>query len=199
MRSQSGRIGAAADPADTRRQLSAEWLQLTVSERREWRRRDASHHARSEADRHSLGSPGSARAAGSTPPRASRRKSPSTRSRSKHVRCPPVTHRAPVHNHDAPHRGLRLARACVPAPASPRPPSWQPFSTHRSCSPACTAYIHILNTTFPHFVTSCCNRVPALADPLPRSPSPQHRPPTPRPLRARPHRPSRSGQAAART
>ena len=147
MRSQSGRIGAAADPADTRRQLSAEWLQLTVSERREWRRRDASHHARSEADRQSLGSPGSARAAGSTPPRASRRKSPSTRSRSKHVRCPPVTHRAPVHNHDAPHRGLRLARACVPAPASSRRPSWQPFSTHRSCSPACTAYTHVLNTT----------------------------------------------------
>lgn len=84
MRAQRGRISAATDPADARRQLSAEWLKLTVSERREWRRRDAEHQGRSGTGRRSLESTASSRAAGTTPPRATRRKSPS--SRSKHVR-----------------------------------------------------------------------------------------------------------------
>ena len=86
MRAQQGRINAAADAADARRQLSAEWLKLTVSERREWRRRDADYHQdRSDVGRRSLGSNTPSRTAGSTtPPRATRRKSPSTRS--KHVR-----------------------------------------------------------------------------------------------------------------
>ena len=111
MRAQRGRISAAADPADARRQLSAEWLKLTVAERREcapthcllfchsscihlrqrvlassrWRRRDADHQERSDTGRQTLGSTTSSRTAGSTtPPRATRRNSPS--GRSKHVR-----------------------------------------------------------------------------------------------------------------
>ena len=95
MRAQSGRISAAADPADARRQLSAEWLKLTVSERREWRRRDADHRERGKADGRSLGSTTSSRTGSSTPPRATRRKSPS--SRSKHVRqLNRLMHRRPL-------------------------------------------------------------------------------------------------------
>ena len=76
MRAHNGRVRRAADPADARRQLSAEWLQLTVGERREWRRRDAQHGSASAGSRH-----------GSTPPRSARRLSPRHSSRPKHVRC----------------------------------------------------------------------------------------------------------------
>ena len=125
MRAQRGRISAAADPADARRQFSAEWLKLTVAERREcapttqyslfacrsscirlrqralawsrWRRRDADRQERSDTGRQTLGSTTSSRTAGSsTPPRASRRKSPS--GRSKHVRMLSLSSLPPSHS-----------------------------------------------------------------------------------------------------
>lgn len=137
MRSQHRRVDSASDPADARRQLSAEWLQLTVADRREWRRRDAAS-LHEEAGRASLGSTGggsfSSRAGSSTPPRASRRKSPATRSsRTKHVR---TTAPIQIHPHARSALLLRHSDYTISHPLQPYYPRVKTVTNpHFSASP----------------------------------------------------------------